>query len=572
MATLNELYEYLEKKSDDEHVDGVFPYSEFAPEEQPKARLELLAWWKIERLVEDTNCVFDKEASTAYFEERIKATRNLLLKYRYSYFAYLLSSNNRFAYQTIDALITGFEGLLPENKDDYPHRADDAIEVIMSLSKRVKYRTDIVKTLLWRLLDSDYGYRFKIVCLRKAKNVDFFAVSDSEKIAILCKDLLPMTKDGWCEGCCEIGMYYASRLQSAGKPYKIFFNESLGDMEMEHLQDPTIAPNNIAIPHMNEVHLEKAMAFYQEAGLTKKRNAAEKAYRENKKKLIFPHYKYQKKADEQVVRYFEALKKELIEGKLSWLLLNLSMPIRFLFPSYQQIRDRMPEKESTLEDLGIASKLKDINGNTRNAGKDFELRQKYEIWLLNIVKNPVLDVILTAVKTKQLTYAKLKRWMLKNTCFGFPIEYPRSNKVVNASWFSQIDYGLEALIKQYQRFIQGKTTDWRLPTDVLSLRFEGILRDMIGDYGGSVTKVGRDNSTSQVLLDALLIEASEHGVFRIEDIEFFEYVLTSKGRNIRNNAAHAFYIPQDYGIVEATLVFLCILRQTTFQPKSSEVK
>lgn len=59
-------------------------------------------------------------------------------------------------------------------------------------------------------------------------------------------------------------------------------------------------------------------------------------------------------------------------------------------------------------------------------------------------------------------------------------------------------------------------------------------------------------------------------VFRIEDIEFFEYVFTAKGRNIRNNVAHAFYIPQDYGMIEAMLVFLCILRLTMFGPKDEE--
>ncbi len=93
---------------------------------------------------------------------------------------------------------------------------------------------------------------------------------------------------------------------------------------------------------------------------------------------------------------------------------------------------------------------------------------------------------------------------------------------------------------------------------------------MVGDYGGHVTKVGRDYSTSQVLLDALLKEASETEVFSVEDIEFFEYVFTPKGRNIRNYVAHAFYIPQDYGIIEATLVFLCVLRLATFRPKHIE--
>jgi len=141
--------------------------------------------------------------------------------------------------------------------------------------------------------------------------------------------------------------------------------------------------------------------------------------------------------------------------------------------------------------------------------------------------------------------------------------------VVTASWYSQIDYGIEALIKQYNRFLQGKPTDWRIPVDVLSIRFEGILRDMVGNYGGHVTKVGRDNNLSQALLDSLLREPCLHEIFRDEDIEFFEYVFTAKGHNIRNDVAHAFYIPQDYGIIQATLVFLCILRLTMFRPKET---
>ena len=38
----------------------------------------------------------------------------------------------------------------------------------------------------------------------------------------------------------------------------------------------------------------------------------------------------------------------------------------------------------------------DINGNSKDAGKDFDLRQKYGIWLMNIVRNTVINMILTA--------------------------------------------------------------------------------------------------------------------------------------------------------------------------------
>ena len=570
MASLTELYDYLETKKDTEHIDKMFPYSEFEPEEQPRARYEIVTWWYIERIVNDENFVLDKSDAIAYLSARLDSTNNNLLKYRYNHFIFLLTNDNRYGQQAIDALIYCFQGLLPEDKNDYPHQTDDAIVVLMGLSKKIKYRIDDVAELLWKILDSDYGYRTKMVIVRDAKDIGFFPVSDAERLVVLCKELLSQTKDGWRENCCQLGLFYASKFQGQAKPYITFFYESLGDMEMEQLKDPTTEPNNIAIPLMNESHLEKAVTFYQEGGLIEKRNKAEQVFRENKKKVVIPHFKIEKKTDEQVVKYFENLAKELLEGKLSWFLVNLSCPVRFLFPSYEQIRERMPDRDTSMEDLGFVNRVVDINGNSRNAGDDFELRQKYDIWLMNIVRNTVIKMILTAVKTKQLTYGKLKKWFLKNTCFGFPIEYPRSNQVVVASWYSQIDYGVEALIKQYNCFLQGKPTDWRIPVDLLSIRFEGILRDMVADYGGHVTKVGRDNSLSQALLDSLLREPCLREIFREEDIEFFEYVFTAKGRNIRNDVAHAFYIPQDYGIIQATLVFLCVLRLTMFRPKDNE--
>lgn len=567
MSTLAELYSYLENKQGCEHIDMVLPYDTFTPEEQPKARLEILTWWKIEQIVKDENCHIDRSFAVAYFEERANVTSNKLLKYRYNYFAYLLSNNdNRFAKHSIDALIEVIESLLPKNKDDYPQYAEDAIEILMSLSKRIKYRIDDATRLIWNILLSDYGYRTKLVCVRAAKERAFFPTTDAEKIVCLCKELFPITKDGWRENCCMLGLFYASKLQDKAKPYLSFFYESLGDLEMAQLVNPATEPNNIAIPLMNENHFEKALEFYQKAGLSEKRNKAEQKFRENKKNVVIPSFKVKRKTDKRVVKYFRDLATELLEGKLSWLLANLSMPVRFMFPSYEQICKLMPKSKSTAEDLGFVNRVMDINGNSRDAGEDFDMHQKYDIWLMNIVKIYIIPIILDSVKTKQLTYRKLKKWFLRHTCFGIPIEYARLNQVVVASWFSQIDYGIETLIKQYKRLLEGKSTDWRLPVDVLSIRFEGILRDMVGDYGGRITKV-RDNGTSQALLDDLLREPCLQDMFRVEDIEFFEYVFTAKGHNIRNDVAHAFYIPQDYGIIQATLVFLCILRLTMFSPK-----
>ena len=566
MATLRELYEYLEEKRDQSHIDSVFPWQSFPEEEREESRFEILAWWRLERIVGDEGCPIDKDKALAYFDKRLTATSNKFLAYRYSYFAYLLSKNRKYAEQSVDALISCLETLMPEEKEDYPSRAEDAIEVLLTLSKKVKYHKEETESLVWRILDGDYGSRTKLVVLEDAQQAAFFPASDAGRVADKCKQILPSAPERWDERCCEIGLYYAAKLQ-AKKSYIAYFNEVLGDMQMAQLMDITSEPNNIALPHLNDSHLEKAMQYYKMAGSTVKFLDAERQYTDNKKNLKYLHFVSGKEASKSVVEYFHQLNDNLLNGSFSYLMLNLVSPVQFFLPSLRMIRERMPEVESAQDQFGFSDRIKDINGNSQEAGEDFQLWRIYEVWILNIVRKPILDLILTAVKQKKITYAKIKAWMNRATCFGIPIEYPRNNEQVTASWFLQIDYAVKALIQQYQRVLDNKPTDWRIPTEVLAIRFEGILRTIVTDLGGKTTKIDNNDNTSEALLDNLLRESCLKLFFDEGDLDFFKYVLTSKGLNIRNNVAHAFYIPQDYGITYATLVFLCVLRLAKYRPE-----
>lgn len=567
MATLSELYAFLEEKRDSSHIDRDFPWFSFPDNEREESRFEILTWWKIERIVEDENCPIDIMKAIVYFDRRMATTNNQFLVYRYSYFAYLLSNNRTYAEKAIDALIGSIDSFLPRDIDDYPFRANDAIEALLTLSKRIKYRQADSKFLIWNILDGNYGCRTKIVILEEAQLVAFFHSSDAERIAEKCKQLIPDTTGHWTKICCSIGLHYAAKLQTKGKYYADYFNEAMGDMEMAQLVDIASDSNNIALPHMNDSHLERAMSYYKEAGATKKMLDAQKQYNANKKNLKYLRFVSTKETSDHVVTYYHQLNENLLNGEFRYLMWNLANPVRFLLPSIKMIKERMPDEMATTEESGFEDKFKDINGNTQDAGNDFYLWKQYETWLLNIVRLPVLDLILSAVKQKIITYAKVEKWMTRSTCFGLPVEYPRNNDVVVASWFSQIDYAVKALIKQYQRALDKKSTDWRIPIEVLSIRFEGFLRKIVENQGGQTIKTGRNGNTSEALLDDLLREPCLLNVFTEDDRDFFEFVLTSKGLNIRNNVAHAFYIPQDYGIIQATLVFLCVLRLTTFRPK-----
>lgn len=566
MATLSELYKYLEDKKDQSHIDGDFPWLSFGEKERDEARLEILTWWNIKHIVGDDGCPIDRVKALAYFDRRIDSTGNQYLLHRYCYFSYLLSNNRKYAEKAIDSLISCLEDLILEEKGTYPSHTKDAIATLLSLSRKIKYNQKNSETLIWRILDSDCGSITKLLILEEGKQCSFFTASHAFRIVEKCKQILPTAPGLWKDRCCEIGLFFSAKLQDRGKTYMSFFYEALGDIQMTQLVDITSDTNNIALPHINDSHLEKAMIYYKEAGITSKMLETQKLYASNRKNLQYIHFVSRVRTNPQVVAYFQKLNDDLLNGDFSSLMWNLVCPVQYLFPSLKLIKERMTSDVKSLKTPCFSDRIKDINGNSQDADVDFQLWKYYETWLLNIVRNPLLELILSAVKQRKMTYSKIRTWMNRNTCFGIPIEYARNDAVVAYSWFSQIDYAIKSLLQQYQRTIDKKPTDWRIPIEVLSLRFEGILRTIVSDQEGKTIRVDRRGNTSEAMLDGLLREKCLLKVFAEEDIEFFEYVLTSKGLNIRNNVAHAFYIPQDYGIICSTLVFLCILRLAKFRP------
>lgn len=569
MATLDELYAFLETKRNPDPIDSLFPWGGFAQDEREESRFEIMVWWNIERLILDKDFSIDRSNAVAYYEKRINETNNLFLVYRYAYFSFLLSNNNIYAKNAVDSLINSIRILLPDDKNAFPFNASDAIGHLFELSKIVKYRITDAMNLAFLLLDSDYGFRTKLTIIEKAKESAFFPATDAERLTKICKDIFPSTQDRWKERCCQLGLFYAVKIQDKGKTYIAFFNELLGDFEFAKYRNPDEDPNNILIPHENDSCLEKSMRYYKIAGAINKMKQVGKLYSSNKKKLRYIPISSSMETDKRVIDYFTSLEKELMYRELPYLLSSLVIPDIFLFPSIDVIVERTSGKSST-ELLGFEEKLKDINGNTQNTEIAYQTRMMYETWLLEIISKPVLDVILSAVRQKKLTYARIKNWFQKYTCFGTPVECIRGNQVVSSTLFSQIDYVIKDLIQQYKRFAQKRPTDWRVSVDELSIRFEGILRTIVDNCGGQTMKLGRDGCTTEALLDDLLRDSALLKVFSKDDIVFFEYVFTTKGFNIRNKVAHAFYVPQDYDVIKATLIFLCIMRLTKFQPREKE--
>ncbi len=562
MRTLSEIYAELEDKRDLEFPSFIFDNSSFSEEEQPAARLEFFTWLNMDMVDSWTVLKEEREQKISYLTMRAKETSNPILQYRYNLFLYALTKDNRFARKSIDAIIASLPSLMSDDEKLFSAHSDWATRDLMKMSKQIKDKRQLASTALWAILgSSQYGYKTKLEILDQAVEAEFFGSADAPGIVEICQCLFPNTTDGWRERCCSIGLHYAAKMQKAGTRYSTIFNEWLGDLEISQLVDIDSDPNNILLPHLNHYHLGQALVYYKLAGNSEKQLEAQRQYREVGPKLRYIHFRQSKPANKHVVQYFRNLKSLLLETRPDWIVLSFITLDGYMLPSVEVLR-QFAEHSSAKDGTPLFEPAKvDINNNTHKENSaEHNLYGLYDTWIKNIMRLFIMDILLSAIAQGELTYGKLRNELLKRTSFGVSVKYSRGEDVFYCSWFSQVDFALKDLFRQYKRVIAGKPADWRIPVDILPAKFEGMLRDIVSTEGGQIEKVGKNQELSAALLDDLLRDPVLKRVFSEEDILFFEYVFTSKGENIRNNVAHGFYKPCDYDIYKATLVFFSILR------------
>ena len=205
---------------------------------------------------------------------------------------------------------------------------------------------------------------------------------------------------------------------------------------------------------------------------------------------------------------------------------------------------------------------------------------KYEAYNygMDIVCDLVSDIIVKSCKTKKITTRKIVDFFYTKTMFGVTYCKEIGGKKYEYTWLEQVRFGIESFIKQYNRVIAGKQVNWSQCVDSLSIKFEGILRDMIQINGGVTTKLQNGN-TSEITLDEILkmnkssISKAFYASFNEDDLNLFRYAFSSNGHclNIRNNVAHSFYLPKHYNWKIALISFLALIRLAKFAPKEKNL-
>lgn len=506
-----------------------------------------------------------KKPLVDYFLQRILNAENKHLLARYNHFLLYITRNNSYASKAIESYQAVLAHYLSiHNQGFHTLHFANVLECIILLSTKYKTMISELKFQINTYLnDVSISAKVKTFIFEKVcdEKCTLFKSRELSDYPQLCIDFVTTENDANIkERLLKMAILLAQK--TSNKELAKLANEMLGDLEHQYIQP--IDEKNMAISYMNENHYKRMINHYRLAGQKDKLTKAIKEFEENKK-----HHKYikiqskvpVKKAQQghkMVNEYLDSLLKETPEIIILKLCFDNGT---LLFPPYEKIKESVKQKmTNTTYHQFFAPKLNDFNNNTTSVSQEkLDEHLFYQVFLQNHTIPFVTELIKRAIDSGKLNYPKLKK-TLQRTAFGIEFEVVRGESILKSTWFSLVDAGFGAFFKQFKTATNQKQPDWRIVIDFLAPKFEAILREIIENAGGEITRIKDNGDTELKTLEELFASSVISEFFNDDDIFLFRHTFTKVGYNIRNNVAHGLYKPFDYTLSKAILVFLSILR------------
>lgn len=559
MSNIETLYRDLENKNDWKTL-SLDKYVFETEQEKNNADMERWASFRTFTFIQYPAIQREQNKIVKYYIDRLDHTKNNFLLARYSHLLYLfthkenwcdisikkykeiitdLSQNPETAYECIQTLEFVFDFWSSQ-------RSKIILEIKPLITELIKGGNDLLKISIIQFVEKQHSQNHKL-----------YRASESDFIVPLCKELAIKINDYHKrKNIATAGIYFAIKNPNKFKSIIDELYVILGDNEEQLIHSSESQEENLAIAPMNQQTLKTMIEYYKRGHCKEKEELAIKRYMENRKNIKYIHIAVSRQHDSNLTKEIEEYFRE--KSKLSSIdyLVYLIMGDKLVFLPNEYL-EKQPEAEYFYKKM-TKQVIADIKGNERPADKDLDKFMMYQISVNNGIEW-LISTIIEAHKQKTFSYAKTKRFLLEQTFLGISLYANCNNNEITYTWFEQIDFAIKDFFKQLGKLQLGKTPDWRVVIDVLPSKFEGILRDMISLSGGVTTKK-KDETTEEITLEALFDTPTFLELFDIDDKNLFEFVFTKKKLNIRNYVAHGMYIPQNYSMTKAVLVFLCILR------------
>lgn len=516
--------------------------------------------------------LFDEEAYQ-YLTMRLDATANPKLKAQYAHILWgSPKKHNRFAKIAIDSylkMISIYEEKYDEG-GDCSHEISEIVINAYSIARRIKYKVEEIKSELKRLIrkfSSGAGFSSRDLIQFMLKRKKGFSTDDFEGLESICWHLAEScVNDGHTAiGFLTLGEKVDRRLEKQSHDWILRIAQHYEAMMKLFEKGP-----NVAL-----VFCMEAIQNYKRIDDKEKVRKLEHRYAELKDSMDFQTSKV--KVDiTKGVKEAREFAKDFVKIATSEEIIRCLISDRNFLPTYQGIRDSLKEQINQSPTHYLLPKV--MSDQSKNMAQHFDNEEEREYF--SMLENYRLElelgyihlinaVFTEAILDRKLTIDVLLSFLNKHCWYGKNLAEPSRNGHTSAynwlnliapalnEYFVQMDFHLAEPTRNYPNFV--------LSLDSLTLKIEGLFRDLCRNYSVATSRHKQDNSERNIALEkdigALLREDAITELFDEDDLLFFKFLLVEKvGYNLRHKIAHSLLPFQGYSWSYMNLMILALLR------------
>ncbi len=523
------------------------------------------------------------DSGFAYLKQRAASVKSDYLVSRYHHILWNSPAphkHNNHAKAAVDAYLRILKQLKCVTEEKRSGR--DCLELLkngFAISLQSKYRINDFKTIIkeWLFERNKFPKDSKVSIVRYMLEISQLKKEDFTGILNLLQQIITKRNKKLVDyffnkETCEIALKVA---QKTGTDTKIW-NKRIGDSFIK-MADNRMDDESRMIPLS---FIKDAIPFYKNAGLDQKVRAAEQKYFELKKELKLNSYPIV--LDEATA---ETLDNEYREKATALMELESEHIFGFLlrgqgiFPKKVWLQAQKQSEDSKFLDLFTPMRF-DINNNvSKQRGNDgtkeaARLYEQYHYYLRMTVLPFLHKIFIKGIIERKITFPLLMKFFAEHTWYGQElIEYDAGGTPHQYNWLSMIAPSIHEYFIQIESALRSNNpyTNFIMPIDSLTLKFEGVLRDFTRILGVSTTTSGKGNVLREKYIEELLAEEKIQQKFNEDDLLLFHFLFVSKdGINLRNDIAHSFYRYNNYSFDLMHLLICAFLRMGKYRMRKNQ--
>lgn len=244
-----------------------------------------------------------------------------------------------------------------------------------------------------------------------------------------------------------------------------------------------------------------------------------------------------------------------------------------VIPDFESIKQSAAKAPPSFMDFVSVLNL-DINKNFQTHKKKEgeipvdKLQMPYKI-AVTLRFHYLTSLFIEGMKIGKLNFNTFQEFIQQRSWVSQPIHaQDYEGKDVTYSWEPLILPACGEFFRYIEHALAGKGAQVSLVLclDSLVPKVEALMRELLQLTGNATVATGSKAGMQEVFFDELLNTIERTELLTESDAQFFRYIFTSFGQNIRNNIAHGYYkLPDLYSFGSAILVFCALLRLISFR-------